>query len=137
MKRILLLALAWPLVFVWLSWVVIQVSRGRSLQLAEEGGVLLVQSVIAAAPFVVLWLFARSHAHEPGSGPGLRAAGGLMATVSLLLWGWFFLAGITARGGGADIGLGILLLFSPVYLPLLLPVGYRFGRAGARRMPRH
>jgi hypothetical protein len=81
---------------------------GRWVDLGEEGIVLLAQMLIAAAPFLMLG--------AAGVRTLLPWAVGLALT--LWLWGSYFWEGVSYQrhpgGTGADIGLGLIMLVSPL-----------------------
>lgn len=84
-----------------------------SLNLAEEWFTFLIQIAIVSAPFVLL------------AGLGIRNK--LPWIVGLLLtfafWGYYLFEGVSYRwypdGSGADIGLGLIMLFSPIPIAAL------------------
>lgn len=126
-------SLVYPLVVVWLVDVVISVMLGRDMALASEWLVKVFQMAIAAMPFVALAvcgevLLGRG---DRRSLRGLRFAAICIGAVSVVLWGAFYLDGVLAwrsNGlGGANIGLGLLVVFSPVVLSLMIPVTYLIG----------
>ena len=83
---------------------------GRPLNLAEEWGVFLVQMLIVAAPFGLLAIL--------GIASRLPWLVGLALTISL--WGYVLFEGVSYQwhpdGSGANIGLGLFMLVSPVFI---------------------
>ncbi|MEA3017817.1 MAG: hypothetical protein QOI38_2539 [Sphingomonadales bacterium] len=77
---------------------------GGSLDLSEEWAVLAYQAIMASAPFLLL----------AGSGVTARAPWVVGLAVHILLWGALLLDPILRDGGGANIGLGLIMLLSPV-----------------------
>jgi hypothetical protein len=80
----------------------------RTVDLGEEGFVLAAQMLIAAGPFLLLG------AAGVRTGPPWAVA----LALSLWLWGSYFWDGIAYQrhpdGTGANIGLGLLMLVSPI-----------------------
>lgn len=77
------------------------------------------QAVIAGAPFVVLALF----------GIAARRAWVSGLVLTALFWGLYLVTTVRADAGGdANIGLGILMLFSPVVVTVGSLIALRAGR---------
>jgi len=74
-----------------------------------------VRTALALAPFALfsLWVAVR---RPPRVRRGFIA--GLM--VSLALWGWYYADGWMNTGGGANIGLGIIMMLSPLPVSLVI-----------------
>jgi hypothetical protein len=83
---------------------------GMPLDFADEWGVLLFQMLIVAAPFAFLAL--------AGIGDKLPWLVGLGLT--LALWGYVLFDGVSYQwhpdGSGANIGLGLFMLASPLFI---------------------
>ena len=81
---------------------------GAPLDLSDEWGVLLFQVLLVAAPFALL---ARAGLHTP-------AAWGAAFVVTLIFWGLLIASAVAAQrdGTGANIGMGLLMLVSPVFV---------------------
>jgi hypothetical protein len=96
---------------------------GRPLDLDQEWAVFLFQALIVAAPFALLAL----------AGIRRRAPWLVAGALTLTLWGYYLFEGVSYQwhpdGSGANIGLGLLLLVSPLFI-----AGAAFGTAawGAR-----
>lgn len=94
-----------------------------------EPGILLGNAALAAVPFVVLWLVART-ASSFQAGAARAAKIGLAVTTAA--WVWAFIDGYHAQttidSGGANIGLGLVLLALPVVLSVGMLAVARFAR---------
>lgn len=108
------------------------------MALASEWLPKLFQSVIAALPFVALAvcgmaLLGRSRWANGDRRilSGLRFASVTVTVTSVTLWMAYYWDSISAYNertlGGASIGLGLLILFSPLLLSLLIPIAYWIG----------
>ncbi len=130
-------AWAYPLVMIWGVDLMVSAALRRDMALASEWLPKLFQSVIAALPFIALAVCAQTLlARGQGQGDrrtidGLRFAAVSVVAASMVLWCayyWNSIATYTQRSvGGANIGLGILILLSPILLSLLIPVAYLIG----------
>jgi hypothetical protein len=135
MKNILLLTVAWPLLVVWAFSFLVSRITDQPFLFTELLPGRIFESVLAAAPFVALYYYARARrGRERHWRVGVLAGGVLMAVVSLALWGWLLAYRLSPEtGAGARHVLGIALIASPLLLPLLMPLGYRVGRFYAAR----
>jgi hypothetical protein len=135
MKKILLLALAWPLLVVWAFSFIASRIEGQPFLFRELLAGRLFESVLAAAPFVALYYYARARRRRQRHWrAGMLAAGALMTAGSLMLWGGLLMYRLSSgAGAGVKYVLGAALLASPLLLPLLMPLGYRLGRSYAAR----
>lgn len=83
---------------------------GRSIDLDEEWGVLAFQALLVSIPFIAVAL------------TGTRKAAPWIVGLSLTLvfWGYYLFQGVSYQlhpdGTGANIGLGLLMLISPVII---------------------
>ena len=118
----------YPLTVVWFFGFLVGRMLGRGLGLPEQLLPLLFQSAIAALPFALLALCVQFSTGEPETLRGFKFSLVAMMAASVAIWGSYYADGISAYTGdgtgGANIGLGLLLLFSPLLLSLLIPVGY-------------
>ncbi len=124
---------AYPLVMVWgVDWAVSAVLR-RDMSLATEWLPKLFQSAIAAMPFVALAVCGELllKNDDRRSLNGLKFSALSVAIASMTLWVAYYWDAIIAYTsdniGGANVGLGIALVFSPVLLSLLIPITYLIG----------
>lgn len=131
-------SVGYPLVMIWGVDFIVSAALRRDMALASEWLPKLFQSAIAALPFVALAVCAMSLL---GQGTlansdrrtlsGLRFAAATITAASVALWIAYYWDTIVAYNdrvlGGASIGLGILILFSPVLLSLLIPIAYLIG----------
>jgi hypothetical protein len=127
MRRSRSLAILWslvllvPLICVWLGDHVFWAVTNRPERFLESAAVTIMQSAIAALPFVFLAVTARVRLHMDTIGSNssaflLAALVGVLLTVGF--WGLFYCDGYTywrdEQTGGANIGLGIFMLLSPL-----------------------
>ncbi len=81
--------------------------------------------LLPGAPFALLGIHAfRAEVLKPGEYIG-AAIGGLIACAPYL---WLYVDTLFYSGGGANIGLGILLLGVVAYFPILMVLGAAIGR---------
>lgn len=130
-----LLVLIAPLLCVWLAdWgFAIATERGDGWP-GEERGVLLFQSAMVAAPFLGLAFAGSSRLSRKTVKylrPRLGAATGLGSLTTVLLWLIYHWDGYRywhdGSTGGANIGLGLLMLISPVIVATVMVGGYLWG----------
>jgi len=110
---VLLVSILYALAIVWgVEWLLDHL-RSRTFGMGPEVQPRWVRTALALAPFALfsLWTAIR---RPPRVRRGFIA--GLLA--SLALWGWYYADGLMNTGGGANIGLGILMMLSP--LPIFL-----------------
>lgn len=108
----------------------------------EEFGPRVIRTVLAALPFAILALSARNRLRAGGTTAEAEVLGSaaLVTAGFLLLWGWYLVEAWRPARGGANIGMGLIMIFSPVLLAMLIPPGQRLGRAiagGRPDRPRH
>jgi len=106
---LLLVSVVYALTIVWgVEWV-LDLLRSRTFGMGPELHPRWVRTALALAPFALfsLWVAVR---RPPRVGRGFIA--GLL--VSLALWGWYYADGCMNTGGGANIGLGIIMMLSPL-----------------------
>ncbi|MFK8185640.1 MAG: hypothetical protein AB8B99_19870 [Phormidesmis sp.] len=131
-------AAGYPLIVVWGVDFIVSAALRRDMALASEWLPKLFQSVIAALPFVALAvcgmaLLGRSRWANGDRRilSGLRFASVTVTVTSVTLWMAYYWDSISAYNertlGGASIGLGLLILFSPLLLSLLIPIAYWIG----------
>ena len=77
---------------------------GSRINLADEGGILLFQLVWVAAPFVAL-------ASAKVSAKRAWIAG---TAVTAMFWSAYLASAYCSHGGGANIGMGLIMLASPL-----------------------
>ena len=131
-------AIGYPLVMIWGVDLVVSAALRRDMSLASEWLPKLFQSAIAALPFVALAVCGmtllgtgRLSTSDRRAFRGLRFAAVAVTTASVALWVTYYWDTIAAYNqrtlGGANIGLGLLILFSPLLLSLLIPIAYLIG----------
>lgn len=120
--------LIWPLLVVWIGEYLM--SFRFATPAFDEPGVLIADTVIAGLPFLILAIVAhvRTRHAERYSFRATMVATAILMAAAALLWGSLYYSSLTYNGGGANIGLGLLLVGSPLYLPLLIPLGLWIGR---------
>ena len=123
-----------PLLVVWLGATLLSWATASPLLLVQERGPLLVQSILVGGPFALLaWWVQRAASQSPRVGrAGVLGAvlGGLALT--LPPWAWLYATALTPHMG-ANIGAGLLLLVSPIYVGGGMVVGYALGQRWRRR----
>jgi hypothetical protein len=95
---------------------------GRSLDIKQEILVYLFQGVLAAAPFIVLAL----------RGVTAKAPWLTGVVLTIALWGYWIYDAVSMQTDGANIGLGLLLLISPVPITLVCLGVERVRRSNVR-----
>ena len=132
-KNLWALAAMYPIAVVWLADFVVSAVLGRDMALGSEWLVKVFQMAIAALPFVALAicgevLISRTDRRAMS---GLRFAAICVGAASCAIWAAFYwdLILVWQSDGlsGANIGLGLLIVFSPVLLSLMIPVAYLVG----------
>jgi hypothetical protein len=121
-STLLLLSIVYALAIVWgVEWL-LDYLRSRTFGMGPEVHPRWVRTALAFAPFALFSLWAAMR--RP---PHLRRGyvAGLLA--SLALWVWYYADGFMNTGGGANIGLGIIMMLSPVPVFLVL---WLFARKG-------
>lgn len=113
--RILLLSALAAVALIWGGEWLFATAQSRTLTLGTEVGPRWTRTALALAPFALLALYVLIR------GPALSAQRVVRAWVtgavlSLLLWGLYFIDPLLRPAGGANIGLGLLLMAAP--LPL-------------------
>lgn len=124
-----LLALIYSVAVVWGgAWLLVTL-KSQPFPTSELA-VLAVQTLIAFLPFALLVASKRVRDNRNRSALITAAATGFAC--SLLLWGYYFYDGITYDGRtGANIGLGIVMLFSP--LIVYAAMHFAFNRASTSK----
>jgi len=89
----------------------------------EAGGVYGFQILITFLPFGIwqlIWLvLVKSKTRWAASGAYYFPIG-IGFAISLLSWGYYYFDAVTRTEGGANIGLGLWLLFSPMIITLIM-----------------
>lgn len=124
---------AWPLLVTLGGWVSFSMlfNAPAAQNLAAQRSPL----IFAGMPFVFFGLMTTWSMRAPWSGQRgeLATALVLMTIVSAALWATYFLEPVMFPGGGANIGLALILMSSVVWLLFLIPVGMGLCRFVARR----
>ncbi len=84
--------------------------------------------MLPAIPFIFLGFFAILRGRHFSLAPFLGATMGALVAIGVP-YGSIWLASVKYTGGGANIGLGLLLLACPVYLPLAMFSGWQIGKS--------
>jgi hypothetical protein len=115
--HVLIGATLYALALVWGGeWVFAQFTA-REFTMGAEVGPRWTRTALAFAPFACLALYAFVRRRALWSAR-VRLAWATGIVLSLLLWAWYFLDPLLDPGGGANIGLGLLMMASP--LPIFL-----------------
>ena len=130
-----LLVLIAPLLCIWLAGWGFAIATGQGNHWpGEEQGVLLFQSAMVAAPFLGLALAGSSRLSRKTVKylrPRLGAAIGLGSLTTALFWLMYYWDGYRYwrddLSGGANIGLGLLMLISPIVVAVVMVGGYLWG----------
>lgn len=93
----------------------------------------LIRTLLAALPFAILSLYAGNLLEKRGRTAEAEVIGAaaLVTAGFLLLWGWYLFEAMRPPGGGANIGMGIIMIVSPLLLTMLIPPGRWLGRKRA------
>jgi hypothetical protein len=114
-------------------------ATGRPELSSVAPGTLAFHALLAASPFVVLAGLAsiKLRAADETRGTAWLIAAACGAAVTLGLWGLFhyeaYVYWAEDRRTGANIGLGALMLASPLLVGCAMGLGYRIARSIARR----
>jgi len=96
------------------------VMSAAAYQYGRPDGPILYWGILPGAPFLLLAILALV-TRRPLSAVIGASAGSLLAVA--LPYGLLLYTSATYSGGGANIGVGILLVAVPLYLPILMAVG--------------
>ncbi|AOY00245.1 hypothetical protein [Jeongeupia sp. USM3] len=110
-------ATVYAVLVIWIGEWLFGLVTGRGFGSADDAGPRLVRTLLVFLPFGLFWLLAhwRSWADDdPAAGLAWRTG----FACSALLWACYYYDGLFHAGGGANIGLGLLLMISP--LPILI-----------------
>ena len=101
---------------------------------AIAGGLspILYWGILPGLPFILLGIASLLFKQPFSIYPFMGAAIGSFLAVSLP-YGLLFYSSATYTGGGANIGLGLLLLFLPIYLILFTIFGWYIGKYKAKK----
>jgi hypothetical protein len=113
--RLLLWSAVYALAVVWGGeWLFDQLAS-RPFTMGTEVEPRWVRTALAFAPFAAfaIWVVVSGATRvDKAWGWGLLA--------SLAFWGWYYVDGLLNTGGGANIGLGLLMMISPVPVFMVL-----------------
>ncbi|MEM9773519.1 MAG: hypothetical protein AAF902_02985 [Chloroflexota bacterium] len=123
-----------PLLVVWGGGVLFSLITDSPFNFMEELGTRLLQTALVMIPFIVLAFvysnLVKNKEYDTQFGAGLSLS--LVTIGTLLFWGYFWFDGISYQlnnqTGGANIGLGMLMLVSPLIISALIPLGLYFGK---------
>lgn len=127
LKVLWALAILYPLLIVW--GVGFLFSQSRPFPMEEKLGSLMAQTVVAMIPFLMLVFYAliRMQNENPIVIPGVIGATLLLLVTSILIWGLHYINVSTSSEGGVNLLVELLVMGSPVYLSLLIPVWFGLG----------
>jgi hypothetical protein len=122
-----LLAVLFPIGVTWIPFFIINSTRYRALTLRDELFTLILQSFFVAAPFVIvaIWTKKKLMSCKPNNRKAVLISGLIVLILYSLLVGWFLIDSFTRKTGGANIGVGLLLMASPFILPVVMIVTYQ------------
>ncbi len=128
--RLLLWSALYALAVVWgVEWLLDQLTS-RPFMMGTEVEPRWVRTALAFAPFA---LFATWVALRNATRINKAWICGLLA--SLAFWGWYYIDGLMNTGGGANIGMGLLMMISP--LPVFLVLWLVARRSGSPKTLRY
>ncbi len=107
--KLLVVSVIYALGIVWgVEWLLDHL-RSRAFGMGPELQPRWVRTALALAPFALfsLWVALR---RPPRTRRGYIAG----LALSIVLWGWYYVDGLMNTGGGANIGLGIVMMLSPL-----------------------
>lgn len=122
-----LLAVLFPIGVTWIPFFILNSTYSRPLSLLDRLFPLIMQSVIVAAPFIIvaIWSKKKLMSGKPNNRKAVLISGFIVLILYSLLVGWFLFDFFTRKTGGANIGGGLLLMASPFILPLVMIVTYQ------------
>lgn len=130
-KMLNIVAIMYAIFLVWLGDYVFSSVTNRSFDLVEELGPRIFKTLIAYIPFGLLFIVSISKLRMNNSKnifKGLISAYIVGGIISVLMWGYSFCDSyryiIYEKVGGANIGLGMLMIFSPVIIGLFMWISY-------------
>lgn len=85
--------------------------------------------IIPAAPFIVLALLVLFGEYTSRKRYAVYGAETSAATLLLFSYGWLYVRSFSHSGGGADIGMGVLMMSLPLVLVILMVVGWMTGES--------
>lgn len=134
MKKLEILAIIYAVATIWMGDYIVSILTNRSYDFIEQFSPRMIQTVLIYVPFGALLICRKiiTKTNYPKNiFNGLMSAyvGGGIA--SILLWGYYFYDGYTyivyEKSGGANIGLGIILIASPILISSLMCGCYFIG----------
>lgn len=126
------LIVAMPILLIWFGSALIMIHRGKLSDFFTEICPLLIQTLLVAVPLILLTVFSVWRLTSRPYDKVVRGLyGATVATVGTLsfIWGTYLWQAYTYSGGGVDFGTAFVLFFSPLYIPILMLVGYVIGQA--------
>ncbi len=126
--HVLLGSVLHSLALVWAGeWLFAQFTA-REFTMGAEVGPRWMRTALAFAPFAALALYALVRRHALRSAR-VRLAWACGLALQMLLWLWYFLDPLLNPGGGANIGLGLVMMASPLPLFVAMSLIARRSRA--------
>ncbi|GAA0738392.1 hypothetical protein [Clostridium oceanicum] len=130
-KTFSIVSIIYSISVVWLGQYLFSVFTNRSFYLVEEFQPRLFQTLITYIPFVLLFIFGLFKIRTKNfknTFKGLISAYVVGGIASMLMWGYYFYDSYTYiiydKIGGANIGLGMLMISSPMIIVLLMWISY-------------
>lgn len=124
-----MMCMLFPIIAVWGGSFVLSLAQSKPFNMSSELLPRIGQTFLAALPFVFLFHFVRrqinSLSHQAIKGARWAGVGVLLFSTSL--WGVYYYDSARASGG-VNIGLGILLLFSPLVSLVVMAAFFEIGR---------
>ena len=126
-NRFKLISIIYAIVTIWLGEYTISILTDSSYNFIEKLSPRIIKTILIYLPFGLLLFFKRSNLPTNDSKNVFYALICSYVTgwiASILLWGYYFYEGYTNivydKIGDANIGLGMILLFSPIFICLLI-----------------
>lgn len=131
------MCILFPLIAVWGGSVVQSLVLVKPFNFLSELLPRIGQTFLAALPFLFLFLFVRRQMKSSNNAAikGARWAGVSVLIFSTFLWGCYYYDAIFRVGGGPNIGLGILLLFSPICSVGVMLISFHLVKIAVARRP--
>lgn len=130
-KCLNLIAVIYAIVAIWLGEYLFSSFFNMEFNMIDEVQPRIIRTILVYIPFGILLLISLIKIKAKKGGDLYKRFLGAYTVgmiTSILLWGYYFYEGYAyiayEKTGGANIGLGILLLFSPCFILVLMGLGY-------------
>lgn len=122
------IAVVFPILFVWIGNVIVYSTKSKTYDFYEFIA-LLAQTIIGALPFVFLAILAKDKLKQSESYHfySVLTASILVLCFEILLWSYYLYDSIFSTSRGVNMGLGMLMLFSPIISLLIIFICFVIG----------